>query len=90
MPGGDGTGPMGRGPFTGRGLGYCRGFRGSGQGRPFYGRRFWDYGSPRTGPYREDEATEKLFLQREAEFMKTQLRAIEERLKEIDSLDAGD
>ncbi|MGI5907053.1 MAG: DUF5320 domain-containing protein [Christensenellales bacterium] len=25
MPGGDGTGPAGMGPLTGRGLGYCRG-----------------------------------------------------------------
>ncbi len=24
MPGRDGTGPMGRGPLTGRGLGFCR------------------------------------------------------------------
>ncbi len=27
MPGFDGTGPLGRGPMTGRGLGRCRGFR---------------------------------------------------------------
>lgn len=26
MPGGDRTGPMGMGPMTGRGLGYCAGF----------------------------------------------------------------
>ncbi len=26
MPGFDGTGPLGRGPMTGRGLGRCRGF----------------------------------------------------------------
>ena len=26
MPGGDGTGPMGMGPMTGRGAGYCAGF----------------------------------------------------------------
>jgi len=26
MPGGDGTGPMGAGPMTGRGAGYCAGF----------------------------------------------------------------
>ena len=26
MPGGDRTGPMGQGPVTGRGLGYCRGY----------------------------------------------------------------
>ena len=27
MPRGDGTGPMGMGPMTGRGAGYCAGFR---------------------------------------------------------------
>jgi len=32
MPGGDGTGPAGYGPRTGRGMGYCSGF---GYGRPF-------------------------------------------------------
>ncbi len=26
MPGGDGTGPMGMGPMTGRGAGFCAGF----------------------------------------------------------------
>ena len=26
MPGGDGTGPMGMGPMTGRGAGYCAGY----------------------------------------------------------------
>ena len=26
MPGGDRTGPLGMGPMTGRGLGYCTGF----------------------------------------------------------------
>lgn len=26
MPGGDGTGPVGMGPMTGRGMGYCAGF----------------------------------------------------------------
>ena len=26
MPGGDRTGPLGAGPGTGRGMGYCRGF----------------------------------------------------------------
>lgn len=27
MPRGDGTGPLGMGPMTGRGAGYCAGFR---------------------------------------------------------------
>jgi hypothetical protein len=31
MPRGNGTGPMGRGPLTGRGVGYC-----AGTGRPGY------------------------------------------------------
>lgn len=30
MPGGDRTGPMGAGPMTGRGLGYCVGYGASG------------------------------------------------------------
>jgi hypothetical protein len=40
MPFGDGTGPMGRGPMTGRGAGYC-----AGSGRPGFAsnvlRRGW-------------------------------------------------
>lgn len=55
MPGGDGTGPGGQGPMTGRGLGYCAGYStpgytkgpgmgmgwGRGRGR---GRGVWGYG----------------------------------------------
>ncbi len=33
MPGGNGTGPMGGGPMTGRGMGRCTGFTGGGFGR---------------------------------------------------------
>ena len=48
MPGGDGTGPSGQGPMTGRGLGYCVGYvapgftwgRGYGRGRGFGFRRW--------------------------------------------------
>jgi hypothetical protein len=49
MPGGDGTGPLGRGSMTGRARGYCAGFsqpgyeRNIGFGRGF-GRRFWRRG----------------------------------------------
>lgn len=60
MPGGDGTGPMGMGPMTGRAAGFCagygtpgfaspvpgRGFRGYGGGR---GRRNWFYATGLTG-----------------------------------------
>lgn len=57
MPGGDRTGPAGRGPMTGRKLGFCAGYqtpgysrypgrglgygRGFGRGRGFRQRRFW-------------------------------------------------
>lgn len=52
MPGGDGTGPQGRGPMTGRGAGFCAGYgvagyanpqpRGGGLGRGGLGRgRGW-------------------------------------------------
>lgn len=38
MPRGDGTGPMGLGPMTGRAAGYCAGFRVPGYMNPI---RFW-------------------------------------------------
>ena len=38
MPGGDGTGPMGYGPMTGRGMGYCAGFDRPGFASPGFGR----------------------------------------------------
>lgn len=64
MPGGDRTGPMGMGPMTGRGAGFCagfpvpgamnavpgRGFRGGGGGRGGRGgRRGWRHGYYATG-----------------------------------------
>lgn len=47
MPWGDGTGPAGMGPMTGRGLGYCAGYGAPG----FYSSsRGWGYG-PGPTPY---------------------------------------
>ncbi|MCD6434152.1 MAG: DUF5320 domain-containing protein [Candidatus Diapherotrites archaeon] len=43
MPAGDGTGPLGLGPMTGRAMGYCAGYSVPGYMNPgfgFYGRRF--------------------------------------------------
>jgi len=36
MPRGDGTGPMGMGPMTGRGAGYCAGYGVPGYANPMY------------------------------------------------------
>ena len=38
MPGGDGTGPLGAGPMTGRGAGFCAGFNMPGYASPAAGR----------------------------------------------------
>ncbi len=38
MPAGDGTGPMGMGPMTGRAAGYCAGYGAPGFANPAFGR----------------------------------------------------
>jgi len=40
MPGGDRTGPLGRGPMTGRALGFCSGYPYPGYATPGFGRGF--------------------------------------------------
>jgi len=44
MPRGDGTGPAGQGPMTGRGAGYCVGYGMPGYMNPAGGRRYFGYG----------------------------------------------
>ena len=44
MPGGDGTGPAGMGPMTGRAAGYCAGYAVPGFMNPIAGRGFWGRG----------------------------------------------
>lgn len=44
MPGGDGTGPIGMGPMTGRGAGFCAGYPTPGTMSPIGGRGFWGRG----------------------------------------------
>ncbi len=41
MPAGDGTGPFGLGPMTGRQAGYCAGYSLPGYINPIPGRGFW-------------------------------------------------
>jgi len=43
MPGGDGTGPLGVGPMTGRRAGYCAGYSTPGYANPIPGRG-WGFG----------------------------------------------
>jgi hypothetical protein len=44
MPGGDGTGPAGLGPMTGRAAGYCAGYQVPGYMNPVGGRGYWGWG----------------------------------------------
>ena len=44
MPGGDGTGPAGMGPMTGRAAGYCAGYSVPGYMNPVGGRGYWGWG----------------------------------------------
>ena len=44
MPGGDGTGPGGMGPMTGRAAGYCAGYPAPGFANPIPGRGAWGGG----------------------------------------------
>lgn len=56
MPWGDGTGPLGLGPMTGRGMGYCTGYPVPGFMNPGFGRgrgfRFWARTTGLPGWYR--------------------------------------
>jgi len=49
MPFGDGTGPMGLGPMTGRGAGFCAGFGTAGFANPMPGYPY-HYGYGHLGP----------------------------------------
>jgi len=44
MPGGDGTGPGGMGPMTGRAAGFCAGYSVPGYMNPVGGRGYWGWG----------------------------------------------
>lgn len=89
MPGGDRTGPLGLGPMSGRGMGYCTGFA-AGRGAGLYGRGAGFYGSGRNwrgaGFYRPvpTKAQEAEALRQEAAFLQSQLDEIKGYLRELD------
>jgi len=99
MPRGDGTGPNGMGPMTGRGMGYCAGFnvpgfmnpnfgRGLGRGRGFAWRaRTIQPTMPiqQVQPQVITEKQEKQYLEQELDVLKQEMKEIEERLKSLSS-----
>lgn len=99
MPAGDRTGPMGQGPMTGRGAGYCAGYpvpgfmnRGWGPGRGFgrgWGRgrgRGWGWG----GPYAAYDFAPPVpqesaqMLRMQAEYFESALENIRKRIAELE------
>ncbi|PIP16601.1 MAG: hypothetical protein COX46_01250 [bacterium (Candidatus Ratteibacteria) CG23_combo_of_CG06-09_8_20_14_all_48_7] len=96
MPRGDGTGPAGLGPMTGRAAGFCAGYPVPGYMNPISGRGFWGrgrggggrgwgrgaYGYPAYGGGAYPYAPE-VTPQQEAEFLKEQAKALQEELKSI-------
>jgi len=98
MPGGDGTGPMGYGPMTGRAAGYCAGFpvpgymnaaRGAGFGRGmgFRGRgRGWGRPAVPYGPAMmptETPEQELEGLKQQAELLQNSLNQINSRIDQL-------
>jgi hypothetical protein len=97
MPGGDRTGPLGAGPRTGRGMGYCGSdnqpglvnqatvFRGGLGFRRGGGRgwrhRFYATGIPGWVPPTPEQ--EAANLKSQADLLKTQLDAIQKRIEEL-------
>jgi len=97
MPGGDGTGPLGSGPMTGKGFGFCTGYdrsgyasprfghawigRGRGWNRGFYGRTAW--GLVQNYASQVSYADELDGLKSEADILKEELKSIEVRIQEL-------
>jgi len=97
MPGGDRTGPLGRGPMTGRALGFCSGNaspgfsnfgfgRGRGRGRGFGFARSY-YGPRRmwTEPVYPTSNTEdeKVYLEQMIRDLEAEIKAVREKLKNL-------
>lgn len=89
MPRRDGTGPMGAGAMTGKGLGFCTGKNlvrdgaGFGMGRGFACRRGFGLGPGRGyGINQVSEKTNKEFLQEQKELLRSRLEAIDKQLED--------
>lgn len=97
MPGGDRTGPIGRGPMTGRAVGYCAGYTGSGFANPIYGRglgRGWGRGFGRgnwgrgrgfwwRGSFPETYYSSTPIVKEEKTYLENMVKDLEEEIKAI-------
>ena len=96
MTRGDGTGPIGMGPMTGRGAGFCAGFAipgyvnpigygfRFGRGRGFW-RMFYATGLPRWARFGAQDANRAYFASDadQKEFLKRQAKFLENQLDDV-------
>ncbi len=84
MPYGDGTGPQGMGPRTGRGLGTCTGARPANRPAAFFGRRGFFRGRGRGSAYATMSTADEIkVLEAELNALDEERKVIEQRLKEL-------
>ena len=99
MPFGDRTGPLGQGPRSGRGAGFCggfaasdsmnpapgQGFGGRGAGRGGRGRRNWFYATGLTGRQRAAGGPAAYAGRQDAAPLESALEAIRKRLDDLEA-----
>lgn len=78
MPGRDGTGPMGMGPLTGRGAGFCSGSA----ARPMFKRGFRKMYYSGYNGIDEPVINQKELLNSQAKFLENQLQQVKKRLSD--------
>jgi len=92
MPGRDGTGPIGNGAMTGRGMGVCAGAPGLRYGAGFgvgfgcrrgLGRGFGRGYGLNYNPSLDATRTDKEFLEEQKEFLKNRLDSIDKQLDNL-------
>lgn len=96
MPRGNGTGPMGYGPMSGRGMGFCAGYNVPGcmNGHGFgmhrgYRHMFYATGVPGWARF-GNAKDEKSYLKAQAQYLEDQLKYIKDRLNDLEDTNDDD
>jgi hypothetical protein len=85
MPGFDGTGPMGMGPMTGGGRGFCSPWGVRAGWRRFDLPRWNPYTYPYYSPYGFGPLAPQMTREQELDFLKSEAQALRDELKELDT-----